>query len=179
MHYKTFGPDAEVFGAAMLAFVQSINFENFSAILQKHGLTQIEPNRWYPQQIWLDVFSDITNNPNATSNMVSIGMKVIETAPLDMMEGVSFTDMMLGFSTSYTGSNRGADIGSIEAQVLGDKHILMVDKTPYPDDFVYGAYYAMARKFLPPNTKFVVKFDDDTPRREQGGEATLVHITWR
>lgn len=180
MKYQTFGPDSEVYGAAMLAFVISINYTNFHTILEKYDVVHIEPEKWYPQQLWLDIFSDISSQPGASANLVSIGMKIVDTAPMPPeVQALPFKDIMLGFNQgSYLANNRGKDIGGIETQILSDQHILMIDKTPYPDDFVYGAYYAMARRFLPKGTKFTVKYEDDTPRREFGGEATRVHIMW-
>jgi hypothetical protein len=178
--YKAFGPDAEVYGAAMLAFVKSINFTEFEAILHEHGLHEIEPERWYPQQVWLDIFSEISSQFNSSPNLVSIGMKIAETAPVPPeVQALPFEQIMLGFNEgSYLANNRGKDIGCIEASLLEAKHLLMTDKTPYPDDFVYGAYYGMAKRFLPRGTKFTVKYDERTPRREQGGSETPVHIIW-
>lgn len=179
--YKIFGPDAEVFGGAMLAFVQSINYQNFKTVLERHGVKDIDPNTWYPQQMWLDIFSDISRTPDASSNLVSIGIKIAETAPVPpQVQALPFQQIMLGFNDgSYLANNRGKDIGYIETQIIDDQHILMVDKTPYPADFVYGAYYGMARRFLPKGTDFTVKFDADVPTREKGGDATLVHIMWK
>jgi len=178
MEYKAFGPDAEVLGGAMLAFIKSINYENFSDILKQHGIDEIDPDKWYPQQMWLDIFSDISTQNNATSNMVSIGMLITQTAPVPNSENLTFIELMENFDKAYTANNRGGDIGTIEARVVNEKHITMVDKTPYPDAFVYGAYYGMAKRFLPHGTQFVVEYDTKIPRRERGGEATIVHITW-
>lgn len=177
--YQTFGPDAEVYGQAMLAFVESIRFENFKPILAKHGLSEIDPQKWYPQQLWLDVFNDIESDNDSMSNMVSIGMKIAETAPPEL-DSVPFVDLMKGFGeNSYAAFNRGEDIGYIDTEVVGDKHLVMVDATPYPDEFVYGAYYAMARRFLPNGSDFTVAYDEDEPRRSTGGDVTKVHIQWK
>jgi hypothetical protein len=178
--YQTFGPDAEVLGQAMVAFVASINFNNFQHILQQHGLSDIDSSKWYPQQVWLDVFNDMVAERNASNNFVSIGMKVVETMVTPPgVEAIPFLEMMKGFGeNSYRANNRGADIGYITTEVVSDNHVIMHDATPYPDDFVYGAYYAMARRFLPKGTTFIVKFDEDIPRRNYGGSETLVHITW-
>ena len=179
MRYEPFGPDAEVFGGGMLAFIKSVNFQSFSKILEKHNLESIDPEKWYPQAVWLDAFTEIANNTNAIHNLVSIGMKIAESAPLPPeVQQMPFIEMMMNFNQSYLNNNRGKDIGGIETIIVDDNHIIMVDKTPYPDDFVYGAYYEFARRFLPFGTNFHVKYDDEVPRREQGGTETRVHITW-
>lgn len=181
MQYKTFGPDAEVLGGGMLAFIESINYDNFSSILETHGVDNINPNEWYPQQVWLDVFSDIASQPGSSSNLVSIGMKIADTAPIPPEAlTLPFQEVMLGFNDgSYFANNRGKDIGRIDVEILDEKHICMIDKTPYPDDFVYGAYYATARRLLPRGTDFTVKYDETIPRRGNGGDATRVHIIWK
>jgi hypothetical protein len=180
MEYTTFGPDAEVYGAAMLAFIQSINYGNFHAIMEDHGVKEVNPQKWYPQQLWLDIFTDIGSRPGGSSDFVSIGMKIAETAVVPSeVEDIPFVDLMQAFdAASYRANNRGEDIGGIETEVVSDNHIIMIDRTPYPDDFVYGAYYGMAKRFLPKGTMFTVAYDEDTPRRDKGGDATLVHIKW-
>lgn len=180
VQYKAFGPDAEVYGHAMLAFTESINFQNLKPILEKHNLLSIEPDKWYPQQIWLDVFNDVVASQNSTSNLVSVGMKIAETAVVPPDMEISFVDLMLGFgANSYCANNRGKDIGFIETRIVDEKHLVMVDGTPYPDEFVYGAYYGMARRFLPAGTPVVVQYDETEPRRSEGGKTTIVHIEWK
>ncbi len=177
--FTTLGPDAQVLGQAMDAFIQSINFTNFQAILSQYNLTKIEPQKWYPQQIWLDIFNEINASGNSTENLVSIGMKVIETAqyPPDF-ESWPIIRQITMMGEIYVINNRGADIGKITPEVVSDNHVIMHDSTPYPDDFIYGAYYALARRFTPAGSGFVVKFDENIPRRGQGGDVTLVHIMW-
>lgn len=181
MQYKTFGPDAEVLGGAMMAFIESIHYTDFSTILERHNIEKIEPQRWYSQQLWLDVFTDIANQPGGSSNLVSIGMKIVETAPMPPEAAeLPFTDIAMGFNEgAYLTNNRGKDIGGIEAQVVAPGHVVMIDRTPYPDDFVYGAYYALAKRYLPSGSDFTVSYDEHVPRRDNGGTETRVHITWK
>lgn len=176
--YNTFGPDAEVYGKGMLAFVESIRYDNLKPILEAHGLSEIDPERWYPQQVWLDVFNDIEVESDSMSNLVSIGMKIADTAPPELIN-IPFVDLMKGFGeNSYKTHNRGADIGYLDTKVISDTHLEMHDGTPYPDEFVYGAYYGMARRFLPAGSNFTVKYDEDEPIRSKGGSVTIVHIIW-
>jgi hypothetical protein len=183
MHYQTLGPDAYVLGQPMLGFVESINFKNFEKVLKRHHLTQIQPDQWYPQQIWLDVFNDIaaTSRGSASSDFVSIGMKLIEVMAIPPdFEAVPFLDKLRMFGQVYSQvNNRGHDIGYITTEVLHPTHVAMHDASPYPDDFVYGAYFSYARRFLPKGTDYSVYFDASTPRRDEGGSETIVHIEWR
>lgn len=171
--YHVFGPDAYVYGPAMTAFYKSINFHNFEAVLKENGMSNIK-DEWYPQQIWLDIFNQI----EASEDLVSIGIKVIETMQIpDHMFAMPFHEFMQHFDGSYRATNRGKDIGSIDCIVVDHNHIIMVDKTPYPDEFVYGGFFALARKFLA-GSAFTVIYDPQIPRRGEGGTETRVHITW-
>jgi hypothetical protein len=38
--------------------------------------------------------------------------------------------------------------------------------------------YGLAKRYLPDGTVFQVKYDDEAPRREEGGKETLIHIIW-
>ena len=131
--------------------------------------------------MWMDVFNDIAVGKNVSSNLVSVGMKVVDTMVTPPgFDQIPFLDMLRGFGkNSYEVNNRGKHIGYIKTEVLAENHVIMYDATPYPDDFVYGAYFAMARRFLPKGTVYTVKFDESTPRRGEGGRETLVHITWQ
>lgn len=108
-------------------------------------------------------------------------MKIADTAPMPPeVLTRPFTEIMMNFNQgSYLANNRGKDIGGIQCQLIDEHHILMIDQTPYPDDFVYGAYYAMARRFLLFKGPFTVKFDEQLVRREHGGTVTCVHIIWQ
>ena len=177
--FKTFGPDAQVWGRAMLGFITAINYRDFETILKHHKLTRIDPEAWYDQQIWLDVFNDIARLPSASSYFIKIGLKLIDNIVIPPeAQTLPFADLMRQAGEIYKMNNRGKDIGSIETEVINDKHLAMHDRTPYPDDFVYGAFYMMALRFLPKHTPFVVKFDERGLRRDKGGAVTIVHIRW-
>ncbi len=177
--YKVFGPDAEVTGLAMMAFTASLHYHNFSHIMAQHGLDNIYADRWYPQQVWLDLFSDIAKQSGAMFDLVSIGMKIVDTAVFPPeVEALSFPEVMMYANVNYLANNRGRDIGSIQVQMIDERHLLVIDQTPYPDDFVYGTYYALARRFLAHKALFTVKYEEKHVRREQGGAETRVHITW-
>ena len=65
--------------------------------------------------------------------------------------------------------HRNGDVGEERAEKLGDKHLRLIMKTPYPDDLAYGVVWGMARRFLPTGTHFTVKYDEAaaTPRRRR------------
>lgn len=52
---KAARPDIRVSGQTMIAFVECSNQSDIRDILERHGLGEIDPNRWYSQQKWLNV----------------------------------------------------------------------------------------------------------------------------
>ncbi len=179
--YRAFGPDAEVFGKAILASAEAINFKLINPILERHQLTPIQTEHWYPQQLWLDVFNDLVKLDNSiASYMISIGIKMAEIAYMPpKVEKLTFEQAMMGLPEYYYWANhRGANIGFLDVEMVGKNHLMVIDGTPYPDGLIYGVYYGMTRRFLPKGRPFTVRYDEKEPRRETGGALTIIHIKW-
>ncbi len=179
--YEPFDPNTEVIGQVMVAFIESIQADVIRPHLEQYGLTDIDPNAWYKQKLWLDVLSDLAEDSpgNAMSAFVSVGMKIAETAPLtEGYENLPMAEKYIEWGPTYQQNHRGGDAGEIVGEKVSDTHVKMHVRFPYPDHLEYGAYYGLAKRFLPEGTDFVVKYDEDTPRREEGGEETIIHITW-
>lgn len=174
--YKAFSADAEVCGKVMLAVIEAVQFKYLKWILEKHGINHIEPEKWYPQQVWLDIFHDITRlDDSISSHLIGIGIKIAEMIVSDL----PFEKLMQRLDEFYyTAYHRGKNIGFIDSQLLGSKHVRVIDRTPYPDAMVYGLCYGLARRFLPKGKPFTVRYDEAEPRRENGGILTVVHIRW-
>lgn len=180
--YEAFGPDAEVLGQNVLAFVECTNSDNIRPFLERHGLDEIDPERWYPMQDFLDVLNDMENEVGgaAALDFVSIGLQLIETAvfPPEVDE-LSLEEIMLGWNESYQLNNRGAHIGDFDTELVVDKHLKITTRIPYPDDYNYGVFYGAAKRWLPENTPFTVYYDEEAPRRDiDGSQSTIVHIEW-
>lgn len=179
--YEPLGPGCEVRGASMLAFVKSAREENIQTILERHGLDNIDPDRWYPLETWLDVFNDIAEagSMEAVFNLVGIGISTIDTAVLPPdFDILPFNEVIMRTDEVYSLNTRGENRGEYSCELVGDRHIRMIITAPYPDDYHYGIIYGLARRFLPRGTGFTVYYDLYEPRREQGGEATIIHLEW-
>ncbi|NDJ78510.1 MAG: hypothetical protein GYB65_19850 [Chloroflexi bacterium] len=179
--FTAFNPAAEVLGQAMVAFVECSNRDAIRPFMEAHGLTEVNPDQWYPQQVWLDVLSDIANaKEDAMIDFVSIGMKLIRLIQLPPeFEQMSFRQVLQVWDEAgYQSTNRGEDAGYLAIDFLSDTHVKMALHTPYPDDLMYGACFALARRFLPHDTEVSVYFDESTPRRADVGGDTVIHIEW-
>jgi hypothetical protein len=177
--YTSFDPNVEVIGQNLLSFMQNVEADAIRPILEKHGLTKINPEQWYPMQQWLDVLSDLSQQSGAMFNMVAIGAAISETAIMPPeVEQMSLEQFLLLINDVYQMQHRNGDAGHVKAERLGAKHMCLEAYVPYPDDLEYGTAYGFARRFLPPQISFTVEYDPDTPRRELGGDITLIHIQW-
>lgn len=75
-------PQAEVIGQTMISFVDNLEAKTIQPILEKHGITQINAEGWYPHQLWMDILKDMadTLGGQATSALVAFGRQVVKNA---------------------------------------------------------------------------------------------------
>jgi hypothetical protein len=176
--YTCSDPSAAVIGQNMLSFIQNVNAADILPVLEQHGLSHIEPDKWYPLQEWLDILSELSSQSNAMFNMVAIGTAISETAILPPgAEQLSLEQILFAINDVYQMQHQG-DVGSVITEKVSDKHIKLIVCVPYPDDLEYGTAYGFARRFLPGSTLFTVEYDANAPRHDQGGDNTIIHIKW-
>lgn len=178
--YSDFSQDAEILGRPMLGLLENLTQESIRPILEEHNLIEIEPDRWYPMNTWVSVFMDLIERYNgASTELVSAGMAAIDKAALPPdINSIPYIAVVQGANDVYLMNIRGTDVGYMNCEVITPQHVILRCRTPYPDDFVYGNFYAGARRFLPKGTQFTVSYDENNLRRDQGGEETLYHIEW-
>jgi len=180
--YIAFDPKAEVNGYSLLGFSQCLRKEVVQPLLEAHGLANIDPAGWYPVQDWLDVLNDLAEERpgQAMFDFVAVGMKVAETTQYPPeFKGLPLPKIFtIGNEQFRSLQHRGGDVGEIVLEVVGSKHVIQKVRTAYPDDFWYGLFYGFTRLFLPPGTHFTLYYDPEIPRRDEGGEWTLIHVTW-
>ena len=179
--YQAFDSAAEAKGYAMLGFVQCIRGEEIKPYLKKHGLSNVDPEGWYPIQKWLDVLSDLAEERpgEAMFDFVAVGMKIMEVAQFPpQLDSMPFEQVFIALADDYRTAQHRGNVGEIVNELVEEGHMKGTIRTPYPDDYWYGLFYGTARRFLPPGTHFIVKYDEDTPRRDEGGDVTIIHITW-
>ena len=96
------------------------------------------------------------------------------------MENPTLEEVLLRWNDMYQSLHRGADIGGIVIEKIGDTHYKTTHTVIYPDDLSYGVLYGYARRFLPPGTRFMVYYDEEVIPRDQGGQDgyTIIYISW-
>ncbi len=179
-HYQSFDPNTEFTGQATLAFIKNINHREIESILKKHHLDTIDPSSWYKVQDILDVMSDISNEDDSSANFVSIGMAAGQLA-VDRMTPEQRATTVESWLSAYADSmydarHRGGGAGKLTLTKESDQHLIIHMNSPYPDDIMYGLFYAFVRALRPPGKGFVLRYDEESPRRDLGGSVTLIHV---
>jgi hypothetical protein len=178
--YRAKEPNTEIIGASILGAVQCMNKDHVLPILEAHGLTNIEPGTWYPLDSWLAALTDMSERGNAMFDFVAIGVKVVETAVLPpQYAALPYEHRMMSLNTAYQAQYRNGNVGELIVEREGEKHFKVTDTGPAPSDLLYGSLWAQARRGLPEGTDFTVRYDELAPRKEEGGDATIIHVTWK
>jgi hypothetical protein len=145
---KPFDANVEVLGAVIIAISQSINSEELIPILETHGLGKVQPDQWYPAKPWIAALEDVANNPNGSMNLVAAAIKVSENIPQAAGDG-SIKGAFMTANDTYNMNHRGGYIGEIKVESSQDREITVSAYSPYPDDYLYGAFYGHARRHAP------------------------------
>lgn len=177
MRTLTCDPKLEVYGQNLRAWIDNVQGYEVMPILEKHNLTNINPDQWYPTHQWLDVLNDLRDQGNLMSNLVAIGLQIGTTIPLP--DNLTLPQVLMAWDDAYQHLHRYGDAGSIRCEKVNDKHYKTTHTDLYPDDFTYGLAYGYARRLLPRGTSFKIYYEPDTPRRDDGNApSTILHITW-
>lgn len=174
---KPLGPDAEVLGAAINGFVNAVNSNNILPHAEKLGMTDLDPNKWYPKQMYIDLWNSIiSSNSQAMFDLVSIGMTIAENAWPPELEGQPFDELIMGFGDGFNAVNRGADRGYVKTMRREPNQYALAFRTPDPDDIHYGVVYGFCKRFLPKGKTFTVQYDTNITRRDEGGDETVILV---
>lgn len=177
--YELFHPDTEILGQVLLDLEQAIGSENFAPVLAQHGLTGLEPDLWYPAQPWVDVLNEIGENSSAMMDFVSMGIRQMELVQWPPeFDDMTISEILGVLDDVYRENYRGTDIGYLRMEQVGPKHVVLIVRSFEPDSLWYGNLYGIAKRFVPEGMGFDVYFDEEQPRREEGGEETILHLEW-
>jgi hypothetical protein len=166
--------NGEVLGSAMLALPVCIQASEIMPLLERHGFAEIDPGKWYPQQNILSLYRDILEGrSNVTDNLVSIGIKSVET--MAFPPELTVDTMLDAMATSYATVHRNIQPGEgTWIKKIGDGHFLAIINTPYPDDIFYGYYWGLMKQYTPSTMRFRVALAPDDA--EMAG--TVYDIQW-
>ncbi len=178
--WRVFSPDHEAPGKVWIDLANAIGSEEIMPYFEKHGMTNIDPNAWYPMQKIVDIYNDMAGKKTGVMfDFVSIGMKEAEQAIVPPhFESLPLLTNLQAIEAVFKLNNRGTDPGEVRCETVTDTHVKMILRVVTPDDLWYGIFYGYVRRFAPKGTHFTVYYDPDVPHRDNGGEKTIIHIKW-
>ncbi len=156
--FKASSPEAEVIGQAMLPFTQILTAEEIEPIMNAQGIEQVEPDTWYKQQTFCNIYQDIVENEgNFSMNLVAIGKTT--------MGAVTFPDevdtlyaALSALDGMYKAIHQGipAEEGWAVAQP-DDRTYLVTFNSPYADSAAYGYVWTITQRFRPDKRGFIIE----------------------
>lgn len=173
-------PGTQAIGHAVLAFTDNLQAMDVQDILKKQDLTDVQPDQWYDMQKLLDVLNDvIKRGRNEMTNFVAMGVKRAETAKMPPeAANMTLPQFLENWNKVYQMQHRNGDVGQIEAEKISDTHYRICYDIIYPDDFIYGVAWGFTKRFLPEGHPYLVEYDENITRKDQGGDVTVIHISW-
>ncbi len=180
--YEAFDRDAEVNGRTVVTIVEEA-MGRFSAAyreraveaLAAEGITDPEPDEWYPQQAWLNAFETIADDlqPHVLDRL---GEQIPDVADWpDGFEGVE--GGLRSIDEAYRRNHRGGEIGRYAFERTGDQAGEVTCQTPYPCPFDRGLVRGVAREYAPVDAFVFLEETGDACRRE-GDDACTYTVYW-
>jgi len=174
MEYVPFDKNVKVLGGVLQALIDGLGAFQQKALdlLKKETIESIDPEKWYSQEIYLNILKEI----GSESILKQVGAKIPENAKFppeidDIIKALSALDM------AYHMNHKDGEIGSYSFSPSGEKEGTMVCHNPYPCSFDEGLILGMARKFAPPKS-FVRVTHDEGDCRKNGAEKCTYKISW-
>lgn len=165
-------PQAEVIGQVVLAFAENLEADVIQPLLPKHGLDNIDPEKWYPHQSWMNLLKELSEMPGGQSALVAFGKKVVETAAMPPeLDSIPKVLAALQAIHHLNLRNIPADEG-YWLEEKGENIIHVYHNTPNPLDSIYGFIWGLAQRFRGPNEPFSVKI---VPSDHPGG---VLEVRW-
>ena len=176
--FKAFSPEVEVRSEVILSFIEVMGaFRRLAdEILRDHGIRDLMPGYWIPQQAWLDSFAAILDKigPNTLFYLARQIPTSADIQPdIDTLEKALFS-----LDEAYRMSHRGGEVGHYIFYKTGEQTGRMETKTPYPCDFDRGILDALTRRFEPSNPYLEVRHLDTEPCKKDGSEYCSYAISW-
>jgi hypothetical protein len=149
----------EVNGAYLLGIINSMNEEDVKPFRERHGLTEIDPNKWYPASQVVNFYHDIANAPNGMFNLVAVGINV--TQQIEYPPHVkTLADALAVAQQMHHAAWRGGKPSELIVEMPSERHArLTFHNLPLPPDLVYGICFGLVKRFSPPDTHFYVTQD--------------------
>lgn len=179
--YQAISDQVEVLGASVLGCIKGLAMAGVpegeaASLLAKAGLSNLEPEAWYPQQPYLDLFRDVERRFGEKA-LRAMARQVPDTSQFP--PGIrTLVDALQTLDIAYQLNHRGGPIGHYAYIPLGPKEGLMVCETPYGCAVDLGIIDALMAHFCPEECLPAIRHRVGTPCRRFGAEGCTYHLTW-
>ncbi len=191
--FKAFSSDVEISGQSVGSVLAGMGvFKPLGlSVLERNGIVDPQPGRWFPQQAWLDAFRALADRiGNAT--MFVIGQQIPDHVEYPFLFDSTETALR-GMDAGYHRNHRlGGEvmfdpatgkmtegIGHYLFSRLGGNHARMTCTNPYPCAFDRGVIDGVAKRFRPASRVWVkVTHDRSAPCRALGAESCTYLVDW-
>ncbi|MUV57769.1 hypothetical protein GJ632_11495 [Halogeometricum sp. CBA1124] len=180
--YEAFDSDVEVNGRTILnvaeealaQFSERYRDRAFDA-LANQGITDPDPNNWYPQQAWLNAFEAIGDDlePHVLDRLGE-QIPAVANWPEDVQ---SVEEGLRSIDDAYQRNHRGSEIGSYRFEKTGEQEGDVVCNNPYPCEFDRGLVRAVAQRYAPVDSFVFLEEHGDTCRRN-GDDRCVYTVYW-
>ncbi len=179
--FVPFEEGVEVLGGVVLSIVNSIDevFESeMLSILEMHGITDPQPDTWYPLDSLLSALKYIADEIGPNTLFV-IGKGIVQNAKFP--EGIgNIKEALISLDEAYHMNHRGGDIGYYKVEKFDeDERTAVIECTnPYPHYFDKGILTALSRRYAPDVSNIEVEADPSRPNRLDGSDSDFFIVRW-
>lgn len=179
--YQAYSPEVEVWGTSILGCIEGLAKaglprEEALSLLASAGVMKVEPEGWYPQQAYLDMFHEIEKR-RGEGALRAMARQVPDTSKFP--PGIKSLEQALQtLDFAYQMNHRGGRIGHYACVPLSPKAIELVCENPYGCAFDLGILDALIENFKPVGGHPLIAHQNGTPCRRDGEESCTYLITW-
>jgi hypothetical protein len=189
--YVAIDPEMEVNGETVRAIVNGMDDKRLAyEILEKNGIKDPQPGKWYSQQSWLDAFREIGENVGDDA-LKKIGNAIPHNAQWppdvdDVDKALASIDVAYHMNHRKDGvvlfnpetGEMKEGIGHYGWDQTGEKEGRMRCDNPYPCPFDLGIIEAAAEKFAKEKACVQVIHEEGECRNMEKGDCCTYIIKW-
>ncbi|MDD2775126.1 MAG: hypothetical protein PHU06_04145 [Gallionella sp.] len=179
--FIAFDKNVEILGLPILTCLESFPGyyrKDIEHLLQENNLVNLAPNKWYKLQNYLNVLKAISTQYGANT-LFNVGVAVFGKLPFP--PDTTLKTALAAMEAAYNSHHRNGPTGYIKILSFDEQaqKAVMEFKTPSPCHFERGIITAAARRFIPPNAKFIdVQLEKNKPSRLDGADTSVYEIIW-
>ena len=179
--YQAISASVEVWGASILGCIDGLAKAGLPRaeamdLFAKAGVSNIQPEGWYPQQAYLDMLKAIETRYGEEA-LRAMACQVPDTSKFP--PGIETLEQALQcLDIAYQLNHRGGPIGHYACVPMGYHALELVCENPYGCAFDLGILDALVQAFRPPGGRCAIIHREGSPCRRRGGESCTYQITW-